>query len=117
MRARARVLCVRVRASSVIATSKCCHGVGMYCTSIHVNTYPMYWHVLWYVLWYVLVVCIEYIPEHTSMYSILTGMYSIHASMYWHVLCWFYVRIELYSCDSQTQQRNPRAPIRRNEAS
>ena len=39
-------------------------SIGMYCTSIHTNTYPMYCSVLWYVLWYVLVVyipgCIQY---------------------------------------------------------
>ena len=56
---------------------------------------PPYWHVLWHhwhVLWYVLVVCIEYTYKHVFN---TTGMYSIHTYLYWHVLCWYYVRIEL----------------------
>ena len=73
------------RFSSEIATCK-------YCPVLHLNTYQQISDVL---------ACIgmycgmyrRYILNAYQHVSILTGMYSIHTSLYWHVLCRYYMGV------------------------
>ena len=84
--------------SSVIATHKswqCWHVLQLntwVLACIATQYIPiLYWHAM-----PCLVVCIGSMYWiQTSLYSILTGMHSIHISLFWCVLRWYYKHIDL----------------------